>query len=55
MQIIAADIVKVEVDVSGKSLIDHYKLVYDYVDSTSPACMKPYHIIDRCWSEIKTR
>ena len=53
MQLIATETTKVEVTTSGKKPISHCKLVYNNVDSISPACMQPHCIINRCWSEIK--
>ena len=54
MQLISADIMKFEVDFSGKHPIAHYKLTYDNVDSTSPRCMQPHYIIDRHYPETKS-
>ena len=54
MQLIAADIIKVEVDVSGNKPIAHCKLVFDNIDSTSLTYMQPHYIIDRYWSDINT-
>ena len=53
MQLIAAKIIKVEVEVSGKKPIAHCKLCFDKDDSTSPTYMQPHYSIDKYWSKIK--
>ena len=52
MQLIAAKIIKVEVDVSGNKPIAHCKLCFDKHDSSSPTYMQPTYTIDNYWSKI---
>lgn len=53
MQLIASNIIKIDVDVSGKRPIAHCKLSFDKENNTSPTYMQPTYVIDSYWTRIK--
>ena len=53
IQLIAACIIKLEVDVSGKKPIAHCKLCFDKSNHNSPTYMQPHYTIDIYWNKIK--
>ena len=54
IQLIAAGIIKIEVDVSGKRPLAHCKLCFDKSNHNSPTYMQPNYTIDMYWSKINT-
>ena len=54
MQLIAANMIKVEVNANGNKPIAHCKLVFDNESLNSPTYIQPHYLIDRHWSKITT-
>ena len=52
MQLIASNIIRIEINLSGNRPFAHCKLCFDKRDVNSSTCMQPHYAIDECWKYI---
>ena len=52
MQLIATNIIRIEIDLSGNRPFAHCKLCFDKRDVNSSTYMQPHYAIDEFWKYI---